>query len=148
MLDRTQFHAIGQAHASDGDGPVYVVTVADYELDFSCGEKNGCYALDFSDPKTYYSDDYRAYMSVESLIVPISGRWGVLIAEHFHAVVAGSRSFVDAVLSNTTLDSEEMALILVRRWKELGEIGLPSPWLPSLLETMYGSEEAARLAAD
>ena len=51
-------------------------------------------------------------------------------------------------MEQVTLSPDEMALLLVRRWKELGEIGLPSPWLPSLLEATYGSEEAARLTAD
>jgi hypothetical protein len=148
MLDRTQFHALGQAHASEGGGPVYITAVPDYQLDLPWGEENGCYEIDFGDPQTYFSEEPRAYMWVESLIVPISGKWGVLIAENVHAVVAGSRHFVDAVLSNTTLDADEMALISVRRWKEFAEIGLPSPWLPSLLETMYGSDKAARLAAD
>ena len=145
MLDRTQFHAIGQAHARDGGGAVYVTALPDYELGPSLG-MNGWYEIDFNDPQTYYGDSWCGHL--ESLIVPISGRWAVLVAEHYHALVAGSSDFVETLLEQVTLSPDEMALLLVRRWKELGEIGLPSPWLPSLLEATYGSEEAARLTAD
>jgi hypothetical protein len=149
LLDRAQFHAIGQAHAVEGGGPVYVTRLRDYSLDLPWGEENGCHEIDFADPRTYFSDDHNpSYRYGESIIVPMSGRWGVLVAEHYHAVVAGSRSFVETLLLHVTLSPDEMALLLVRRWKELAEIGLPSPWLPSLLQTIYGSEEAARLTAE
>jgi hypothetical protein len=147
LLDRTQFHALGQAHAVEGNGPVYVTGLRGYSLDLPWGEENGCHEIDFADPETYFSpDDYNPmYRYGESIIVPMSGSWGVLVAEHYHAVVAGSREFVETLLRDVTLSPDEMALLLVRRWKELE---LPSPWLPSLLETIYGPEEAARLTAD
>lgn len=95
-------------------GPAYVIPIPDYRLDFSLeegeslGEESGVYAIDFDDPRTYYSDAHRAYLAVESLIIPISGRWGVLVSDSSHAVAAASRHFVDTVLSNVTLDPDEM----------------------------------------
>jgi hypothetical protein len=148
LLDRAQFHALGQAHVREGGGPVYVTGLRGHELDLPPREENACHEIDFNDPQTYFADDYPPYRYGESLIVPISGRWGVLVAEHYHAVVAGTTGFVQTLLEHVTLSPEEMALLLVRRWNELAEIGLPSPWLPSLLQTIYGSEEAARLTAD
>ena len=147
MLDRTQFYSVGKAHEVEGAGSVYVITIADHLLDFSCGEKNGCYPIDFGDPHTYFSTDYRAYHSVDNLILPISGKWAILIADEGHAVVAGSQHFVDTMLTHCTLSVDEMALLFVRRRKELRDIGLPSLWLDSFLEAIYGPKRAARLAA-
>ena len=147
MLDRTQFHAIGQAHAAEGGGPVYVTVIPD-QLDRPWRTENRCYEIDFSNSQTYFSDDFRAYMTVENLIAPLNGSWAVLIADFGYAVVAGSRAFVDAVLEGVTLDADEMALLFMRMWKEYAEIGLPHPNLDAFLETMYGRTEAARLAAD
>ena len=147
MLDRAQFHALGRAHALEGGGPVYATAMPNYKLDHSVGV-NGCYEINFDEPETYFADGFGWFGYSENLIVPLSGGWGVLVAEHFHAVVAGSSSFVETLLGLVTLSPDEMALILVRRWKELGEIGLPSPWLARLLERIYGAEEAASFKSE
>jgi hypothetical protein len=174
MLDRTQFDALGRAHAVEGGGRVYVIPLVDFVLDFDSGRKRdvaftdefgglgtgrpggaqavwderGFYAVDFSAPRTYYSEEYRAYMSCESIIVPVRGRWGVLVAEDDHAIVGGSPQFIETVLSHLSLEPEEMALILIRRQEQWASgTGKSIAWLPGLLETIYGSAEAARLAA-
>ena len=85
-------------------------------------------------------------MSHESIIVPVSGAWGVLVAEDDHAIVGGSPRFVETVLSHTTLFPDEMVLILIRRTADRATVGASRAWLPGLLEIVYGSKEASRLA--
>ena len=170
MLDRAQFDAVGRAHAAGGGGPVYVVPLSDFGLEFdsqrdsgaafaddfrSLGKgrpgaapvwaESGLYPIDFGDPTTYYSEEYRAYMSIESIFVPASGAWGVLVAEDDFAVAAGSPRFIEHLLAYVGHQIEEMARTFIRQQGEWAGSVLPVGWSLRLLETIYGPTEADRL---
>lgn len=84
----------------------------------------------------------------ENSLFSREGRWGMLVSDENHAVLAGEEAFVQTLVSGLDPpDLDAHALGFLAQWVELqAATGQGYDWLPVLLAHLYGEERAAQLA--
>ncbi len=85
----------------------------------------------------------------ENSLFSREGRWGMLVSDENHAVVAGEETFVETLVAG--LDPPELdahALRFLAQWAELRvSTSRRYEWLPVLLAHLYGEGRAGDLLA-
>lgn len=83
---------------------------------------------------------------LENAFYSPNGHWGVLISHEQHAVVAGSKQFLDTLFTHLPVSAELQIQEFLSTWKDNHtRLGSKIDWLPRLLRHVYGVEQAELL---
>jgi len=82
---------------------------------------------------------------MENAIYSTTGLWGIVISHEWHAVLGGSKRFIEAYKANLP-GAENEVFDFLTLWKDNKErLGSNTDWLPKLLAHVYGQDEAHNL---
>lgn len=90
----------------------------------------------------YYSINGYLFL-LENALYSTKGTWGIMISHEQHAIVGGSKLFLDTLMSYWPFSPAEQIANFLHDWKTNHEqLGANISWLPKLLAHIYGKQQA------
>jgi hypothetical protein len=138
LLTDRQFNALATAAKSRGaTSGLCVITEA---LDLSdLPDKSPTHQIDFSSYMSYQKLGNEGCILQENAIISERGDWGVLISQEFHAVLGGSKEFVEVFKGSYPEIESDRQRFITAMHNEATRIGSDISWLPKLVSHLSES---------
>jgi len=138
LLDEQEFGAVAAAARAEGDTTLVVSITEEF------GGSDAANANHWELSYWEYSE-YRALDRVgvlENAIYSPAGHWGLLISHEQHAVAAGTRRFIEALLAENP-EWQGSCAAFVDDWRHRSTTQRADvSWVPEVLRHIYGSADA------
>jgi hypothetical protein len=132
ILKEEQFKAIAAASADVGEDSAQCVITEGLTIDGLPSELE-CYPVPLNSYGEYKTLTDSFPIMQENAMISVSGAWGLLISQEFHAVLGGSEHFINAFKRTYLAADSDMANFVLAWEGNAHRIGSDISWMARLL---------------